>query len=103
MANIVSALAKATGKTATAPFKEAGSAVARQFDPSKAIYGLGLGVGPLLKQTVAEYKRQQSADKERKDEARTAGIDRKAIKQTSQSSANALGAISKQMLSLIHI
>lgn len=97
MANIVSALAKATGKTAKAPFKEAKDYVSRQVDPSKAIYGLGLGVGPLIKSTVDEYKRQRAADNERKSEAKEAGIDRKAIKQSSQSSASALGAMAKQL------
>lgn len=63
MANILDAAAQGTRNTVAGAARTAKEAVMDQFDPRKSIYGLGLGVGPLIRQTVLEYKKQSAKDK----------------------------------------
>lgn len=59
MANILTAAAKSAQDRVASSIKDAKNSAMNQIDPRKAIYGLGLGVGPMIKQTVAEYNKQQ--------------------------------------------
>ena len=100
MANLVQALSKAAAKTATAPVKQAKEAAMRQVDPRKAIYGLGLGVGPFIKQVVGELNKKSKSDTESKEATKRSLLDSKAIKKSSQKSADSLSSVSKQLGSI---
>ena len=93
MANIPEAIARSAAKRTTSSIKDARDAAMNQFDPRKAIYELGLGLGPLIRQTVAEYKKQQGKDTDKsskKDDKNV--LDIKSMNATNKKSMNAVAA-----------
>jgi hypothetical protein len=102
MANILDAAAQGTRKTVTGAARTAKEAVMDQFDPRGSLYKLGLGVGPIIRQTVAEYKKQQgsgskSTDKKQKDDV----VDIKKVSKTTASSLSGMNAQLRSMNALL--
>lgn len=97
MASLVEALSKATARTATAPIKQAKESAMRQFDPRQSIYGLGLGLGPLIRSTVSNYQSQRNAEKQAAQQAKQQEEHSVAIKRSTQQTADALTTANRQL------
>lgn len=67
MANILTAAASAAKERIKSTAEDVKDSVVNQFDPRQSIYQLGLGVGPLIRQTVAEMKKQQNKESKNAD------------------------------------
>jgi hypothetical protein len=102
MANILTAAAKGAQDRIADSMKEAKNRVIDQMDPSKAIYNLGLGVGPLIKQTVAEYNKQQQKKSETPEDKKTRK-DISDIKNMTTGSQKNLGNVAAQLSSMNNI
>lgn len=103
MANPLDALTAAAKQRVASSAKDAKESVINQFDPRKSIYGLGMGVGPLIRQTVAEYKKQQdkgSRDRDAKKNAKDI-VDVKAMAATNKTSLNKMNAQLSAMNSIL--
>lgn len=95
MANVLSAAAKAASDRVSSSIKDAKDHVINQIDPRNSIYQLGLGVGPLIRQTVAEYNKQQNKNsKKEAAKSETVLVD---IKKTSQKSTAGITQLSARM------
>lgn len=102
MASLLDALATGAKNRVATTAKDAKESVMSQFDPRKSIYGLGLGVGPLIRQTVAEYKKQQgkSSEKEAKKTAKDV-VDIKTMTATSKNSLNKMNVQLRAMNNIL--
>jgi len=102
MASLLDALATGAKNRVATTAKDAKESVMSQFDPRKSIYGLGLGVGPLIRQTVAEYKKQQgkSTEKEAKKTAKDV-VDIKTMTATSKNSLNKMNVQLRAMNNIL--
>lgn len=96
MANILDAAAQGTRKTVTGSARSAKEAVMDQFDPRGALYKLGLGVGPIIKQTVIEYNKQQKS-KSKTEEKKQDVVD---IKKATKTTATNLSGMNAQLRSM---
>lgn len=101
MASLLDALATGAKNRVASTTKDAKESAMNQFDPRKTIYGLGMGVGPLIRETVAEYKKQQGKSSE-KDNKKTAK-DIVDIKTMTSSSKNSLSKIDAQFRAMNNI
>ena len=101
MANILTAAAEAASRRTTSSVRDVKNAAMNQFDPRKSVYGLGLGIGPLIKQTVSEYKKQQSASDTK--EAKKSQRELVDIKSSSQKNTKTLNRAVTQLSNMNNV